>query len=176
VVESQTADPKRLGTIASVSPWLPRTEFAGRIILAVLFLIAAVPKILDPAGFAQDIANYDFLPPDLVNVAAVILPWVEAVAALALLSGFAVEGGFVLILGLLTVFLVALSQAWIRGLDIHCGCFGHSDEAVAGSVLPALIRDLLYIAFAVPLMVIRFRKISPADRAEEPAPRPSSVE
>jgi hypothetical protein len=38
------------------------------------------------------------------------------------------------------IFCAAIASAWIRGLDIHCGCFGHSGTS---STLPfALVRSL----------------------------------
>jgi uncharacterized membrane protein YphA (DoxX/SURF4 family) len=127
--------------------------------LAGIFLAAAVPKILDPSGFAADISHFVVLPDRLVNPLAIALPWMEAVAALALLSGFAAEGALLLINLLMAVFLAALAQAWIRGLDINCGCFGHSEAR--GDVALSFLRDLGFLALGLLAAWLRFRRFKP---------------
>ena len=124
--------------------------------VAGIFLAAAVPKILDPSGFASDISHYAMVPDGLVNAQAVILPWIEAVLALALLAGFAVEGGLLLAGLLLAAFLAALGQAWVRGLDIDCGCFGHSDAR--GNVGVAFLRDLGFLSLGLLALWLRVRR------------------
>ncbi len=49
-------------------------------------------------------------------------------------------GSLWLLLGMILVFLMALLSAWMRGLDIRCGCFGSTE---AGAPIPiAIMRDL----------------------------------
>ncbi len=132
------------------------SERLGRWALAVIFLAAAIPKVLDPSGFAADISHYALLPDVFVNPLAVILPWVEAVGALALLSGFAAEGAILLINALLVVFLGAMGQAFFRGLDINCGCFGHS--AARETVGMAMVRDLAFMALAGLVLWLRAKR------------------
>ena len=45
---------------------------------------------------------------------------------------------------MLAMFIVALTQAQIRGLDISCGCFSE-EEKEPHAILFALIRDLLLV-------------------------------
>jgi putative oxidoreductase len=140
--------------------WLDRL---GRWFLAGIFLWAAVPKIMDPIGFAMDVANYQVLPQVLVNLTAITLPWIEAFAALALLSGFAVDGAVLLVTLQLVAFIGMLAQAWFRDLDIDCGCFGHGKGG--RSVAKALIEDWAFLAVAVSLLVYRIRAPRRAARA-----------
>lgn len=134
--------------------WLERLCRWG---LAGIFLAAAFPKIMDPSGFAADISHYALVPDAVVNVMAVVLPWVEAVMGLALLSGFAAEGAGLLAGVLLAVFLAALGQAWARGLDIECGCFGHSQAR--GNVAVAFLRDSAFLALAAAAVWLRSRRL-----------------
>jgi hypothetical protein len=57
---------------------------------------------------------------------------------------------------MLVIFAIALSSAWMRGLDIQCGCFkaatGAGDEA-----LNTLLRDLGMIVLALWLLASRSR-------------------
>jgi len=64
-----------------------------RVGCGLVFLYASWGKIIDPAGFARVVQNYQLLPPALVHPAAVVLPWVEAVCGLSLVSGVWPEGG-----------------------------------------------------------------------------------
>ncbi len=129
-------------------PWASRVS---RWALALVFLAAAVPKILDPAGFAADIRNYDLVHRLLLNALAITLPWLEAVCALALLSGLLRPGAVLLVNLLLAVFLAGLIQAWYRGLDINCGCFGHG--GAAEPVAKAALRDLFFLGWSLPLLL-----------------------
>ena len=95
-----------------------------RIILAFTFIYAAILKIAEPGDFGQAIANYKLLPDSLINILAVILPWVEISAGLLLLFGVAVKENSLIISGMLIVFIIAIAISLARGLNIDCGCFG----------------------------------------------------
>jgi uncharacterized membrane protein YphA (DoxX/SURF4 family) len=138
------------------SGWVIWAERFARWAVAGIFLAAAVPKILDPSGFAADISHYAMLPDGLVNPLAVILPWIEAVMGLALLSGFSAEGGIALANLMLVAFLAAMGQAWFRGLDINCGCFGHS--GARGEILLSILRDFGFLAVALAALSLRHRR------------------
>ena len=98
-----------------------------RVFLGVLFIAAALPKIARPDQFAVAVDNYKFLPTILVNFWAIVLPWVEVAIGTFLIAGVFVEAA-ALISGLLYLsFIIALSAALARGLDIGCGCFKQGD-------------------------------------------------
>jgi putative oxidoreductase len=97
---------------------------ASRLVLAGLFAMAAVPKILDPTSFARDVENYHLLPPELVAIVAVLLPPLELVLSIALLTGVHARGAAIVTGGLLLAFAGGMAQAIARGIDLDCGCFG----------------------------------------------------
>ncbi|MBD3291032.1 DoxX family protein, partial [candidate division KSB1 bacterium] len=88
-----------------------------------------VSKILDPATFAEDIDNYRILPYLLVSIVAVVLPWLEVLCGISLISGKFKSGALFILVGLSLIFLIAISSALVRGLDISCGCFSTNNEA-----------------------------------------------
>lgn len=104
----------------------------ARLVVAGVFLWAGLPKLLDPATFAEDISNYNLLPDSTVGYAAVIVPVVEIVIALALVAGVEVKGAALLAAGMLVVFIAAMGQAMARGIDLSCGCFGAATETEVG--------------------------------------------
>ena len=135
----------------TVSSFFPVTVFASlaRFGFAALLLIAAGPKVLDPAAFVTAVGHYRLLPASAAVVVGHTLPWLEVTTALGLLVGRRWLGGaWLLATGLSAVFLGAVASAWWRGLDIRCGCFG-GDAPISGlSVLARLALLLVALAAA----------------------------
>ena len=118
-----------------------RAAWPARLVLAGVFLAAAAPKLADPAGFAAAIANYRAFPDALVNLVATLVPALELVGALALLTPW--RRGAALLLGaLLLGFTALLAISLARGIDVACGCFGGAAEQ-AGAADPVSPLHLL---------------------------------
>jgi uncharacterized membrane protein YphA (DoxX/SURF4 family) len=117
--------------------------------MGALFVVTGVLKLRDPAGFAQDIANYQ-MAAGFAPVLAIVLPTVEIVAGLALvaLPGPWRRGGAVVLAGLMAVFTAAAGVAIARGLDINCGCFGTGSGPVGWTVV---LRDVALLGVALML-------------------------
>lgn len=111
-----------------------------RVGLGLLFVFASLDKIAHPAAFAQAVANYQILPAALVNPAAILLPWIEAVCGLALACGVLPRGAALVIAGLMAVFLAAILANLVRGVDVACGCFS-VDPAAAPNMRLSALRD-----------------------------------
>ncbi len=107
--------------------WRDGIAVAIRIFLAAIFAVAAWPKITDPKAFAEAVYRYHLLPDGLVNIAAVYLPWLEAVCAVALIAVAPLRrGALVWIAALLLLFIGAMGINLYRGVNIACGCFSVS--------------------------------------------------
>ena len=124
---------------------------SGSVVLAAklvgfLFAFASLHKIASPAQFARIIENYHILPAVLVNPMAVILPWVELLCGLLLLSGRLRPASSTVLLVLTGIFILAIGFNIIRGLDFDCGCFGSAH-------MPpwrALVRDIGLFMLIIP--------------------------
>lgn len=92
--------------------------------LAAVWLIAGGLKVLDPDQTYIAVRAYDVLSQWGVEIVAALLPWVEIALGLLLLLGAGTRIAAVASLGLLVMFVAGLTQAWVRGLSIDCGCFG----------------------------------------------------
>jgi putative oxidoreductase len=66
--------------------------------------------------------DYKLLPLFMVNLFALILPWLELFSGIFLLLGFLTEGSILIINLLIIMFLFAKGSALVRGIDINCGC------------------------------------------------------
>lgn len=95
-----------------------------RILLAFIFIFAAIDKIAVPESFSISISNYKLLPVELSNVPAIIIPWIELTSGILLLLGILVKENSAIITFLLIVFTIAIIISLFRGLNIDCGCFG----------------------------------------------------
>lgn len=142
-------------------------RFLFRLALGAVFIWAGLAKIADPAGFARELHHFRLLPIAFENGFAIVLPWVELVSGLALVTNAAPRSGTVVLGGLLAVFFVAILSAIVRNLDIACGCFGTSDAAKTGWV--TLLRDAGFLALAVLGWPRRPRNASHREPAPEPA-------
>jgi uncharacterized membrane protein YphA (DoxX/SURF4 family) len=94
-----------------------------RIALGIIFILAALPKLQDPAGFAKSISHYHLVPVGLERALALVLPPLELLVGLGLILGVLDAGASLLGLAMLVVFTGAIGFAVSRGLDISCGCF-----------------------------------------------------
>jgi uncharacterized membrane protein YphA (DoxX/SURF4 family) len=119
-----------------------------RIGLGTVFIYAGALKATTIVAFAGNIAAYQLLPYTANYVVAAVLPWLEIICGLLLIVGIRIRAASALIILLNAVFIVALSAALIRGLDIDCGCFkqGGAGKTTAWQ---ALLRDLVLLAMAI---------------------------
>jgi len=120
-----------------------------RLVLGGLFIYASYDKIINPAEFAKAVKNYDMLPIALVNIPAIILPYLEFFTGLFLVIGIWKRGSSALIIIMLLFFLIGLTQAYARGLDINCGCFSLENSSSTSDILVRIIEDILMLAAAV---------------------------
>lgn len=133
--------------------------------VAGVFIYAAQSKIIEPRQFVVAIKNYRMLPEEFLNLMAMFLPWLELVAAVALLVPRTRRAGGVLIIGMLCMFIVAVSYAALyKGYNISCGCFG---KGSAGAGIKTIALDTgLIVATIIGLLPRRKVAASEASLAE----------
>ncbi len=116
-----------------------------RLLVGGVFIYAAIPKILHPGDFAWSIALYQMLHYSKVNALAVILPWVELVAGLALLLGLRTKAAALLVCGMLVMFIAALAHAISQGIEMTtCGCFSQAGARALSAHRHEVGTSLLY--------------------------------
>lgn len=136
--------------------WLQAAAVTARLILAGVFIYAAYDKILRPAAFAEAVYNYQILPDSVVNITALVLPWLELVLGFLLLAGIWIPGAVIWVNLLMVTFLSAMAFNLARGLDIHCGCF--STESTGGKISGwEILRDSSFLILTVYLLWYYFR-------------------
>jgi uncharacterized membrane protein YphA (DoxX/SURF4 family) len=98
--------------------------WTARVLLAGLLIAAGWPKAHDPAAFIRDLWNYRLFPETWAYWIAAWFPYLEIAVGVALVTGMQRRGAHLLTAAMLAVFLLVHVSAWMRGMDIACGCFG----------------------------------------------------
>jgi uncharacterized membrane protein YphA (DoxX/SURF4 family) len=100
-------------------------ELSLAVLVGLIFIIFGISKLMNPPELAHNIRNYrwEFLPAWFIRFGAVVLPWWEIAAGLAIFSSSWRRPAGWMIGGMTTMFAVAVISALHRGLDIDCGCF-----------------------------------------------------
>jgi uncharacterized membrane protein YphA (DoxX/SURF4 family) len=144
--------------IEKYSPWI---GLLARLILGGVLLVAGYLKAVSLDKSQMAVRAYEMLPISVANILGIVLPFAEIVIGLLLIIGaftkyMAIAGGFIMF-----IFIIAISQAWARGLTIDCGCFGGGGQVAANETkyLPEILRDsglVLLSLFLIRYPVTRF--------------------
>jgi uncharacterized membrane protein YphA (DoxX/SURF4 family) len=115
----------------------------SRLILGGVLFAAGWLKIFTPAKSQMAVRAYEVLPIWLANFLGIALPWLEVGFGILLIIGVAVRLSAIVGGGLMVLFIAAISQAWVRGLSIDCGCFGGGGTVDPGETkyLSEILRD-----------------------------------
>lgn len=134
--------------------------------LAVVFALAGALKLANPSDFARSIEAYRLVPPIDAALLATYLPWLELslAAGLAFTAWRRAAAGLGLVL--IAIFTAAVGSAWIRGIDLDCGCFGHGAGTTPAA---AFVRDLALLALAVWTFLHATPVAAPARPGDPPA-------
>ncbi|MGK2860219.1 MAG: MauE/DoxX family redox-associated membrane protein [Thermoanaerobaculia bacterium] len=150
------------------SDWLTvRVQIA----LGAIFVAASLPKLLDPPSFAQMIYNYRLVPGFAINAIALLMPWLELLAGVALILGIWRRPAAAMIGAMLLVFVVAISINLGRDNAVNCGCFDLASATKTHGELIAemwwvIIRDIgMLLMVAQILWLSRRHPASPATEA-----------
>lgn len=159
---SALAFPDRLRGLLD-HPWL---TVRAQVLLGAVFAAAALPKIADPPSFAHMIHNYRILPGALLNLSALVLPWLELLCGLCLILGLWRRTATALVGLLLVVFMVAIAINLARGNPIDCGCF---DLSAAGKSVEERFADMRWVLARDAGMILLVLQILRATRGEPAA-------
>ncbi|MCA1785630.1 MAG: DoxX family protein [Desulfobacteraceae bacterium] len=121
-----------------------------RLVMAGVFIYASIDKIIHPDLFAEAVYNYQVLPGYLVNLTALILPWLELTLGACLLINRWMAGASALAAMLMALFVGMIIFNLARGLDIGCGCFSAAPDEDPITLL-TLVRDLSFLILSLGL-------------------------
>ncbi|CAN2196070.1 COG2259 Predicted membrane protein [Candidatus Nanopelagicaceae bacterium] len=136
-----------------LQPWI---GLVCRLTLGGVLFVAGYLKVDKLEVSQMAVRSYELLPIPIANFLGQTLPFFEVVIGLLLIVGAATRavaalGGFTMF-----IFIIAIAQAWARGLNIDCGCFGGGGTVDPGQTryLQEILRDAGLVALA--LFLVRY--------------------
>lgn len=140
---------------------LPWVGLVLRLLLAAVWIWAAVSKLSDPSAFVRAVRAYDLAPEWLAKAIGYGLPFLEISLGVFLVLGLGTRLVAAVSGLLFTAFLIGIIQASARGLTIECGCFGGGGSVQDGqntTYTLDILRDIgLLIAAALLVWISRTR-------------------
>ena len=130
----------------------------ARLMVAGVFVMAALPKIKDPVAFSASVNAFHVIGPVLSNWVALVLPWLELTIGMGILLPQIRRSSGILMAGLLLVFITLHASAWARGLDISCGCFGAESAEKAPNYPWFITRNTLLLTGCLLFIFEDFKK------------------
>jgi len=117
----------------------------ARLVLAAVFLAAALGKLSDRSGFRRTLADFG-VSAGPARVAGTALPLVEFVVAVALVVPGSARWGGLVAAALLLAFCAGVGRALARGETPECNCFGRVRSRPVDRA--TLARNLLFVSLA----------------------------
>jgi uncharacterized membrane protein YphA (DoxX/SURF4 family) len=129
-------------------PWL---TLLARLILGGVLIAAGALKVGNLQKSAMAVRAYEMLPVWMANLLGYALPWIEIGIGLLLVLGALVKINGLLGALIMLAFIIAIAQAWARGLSIDCGCFGDGGavDPEDTKYLSTIIRDIGLLGLGV---------------------------
>ena len=147
----------------------PLVVWVCRLVVAAVLIFAAVQKIWMPLEFARLIREYHLLPDQVLNLVAVVLPWLEIVCGLCFLSGLWLMGTAVLLSSLNIIFVIAIAyRAWLIMSSTGVGFFDLSYDCGCGFgvvYIPTKILENLLLVGMCLIILFAQRKRNAKDTA-----------
>ena len=126
-------------------------SFIARFGMAWVWIEAGVHKLGKTLDMTQAIKGYGIFTPEWAGYLATVIGPLEVIGGVLLLLGLFLRRSSIVATIVLLLFMVGIAQAWARGLDIDCGCFGYDAQNPDRGMdyAKTLLRDAAYLFLTV---------------------------
>ena len=135
---------------------------ALRLMLGALFILSGYEKLIDLKFFGLVIAEYQILPSLLIPAVALLVSLCELLCGIMLLLDLFSRISSSVMLCMMAIFIAAITNNLIRGLDHDCGCFeflaqwyGLKEEIGIGPI----VRDIMFFILLLPVALLGSNRI-----------------
>lgn len=136
-----------------------------RWLVGIIFLAAAVPKIVNPYHFLLQVYRYNIVNAFAGRMTAALIPWAELVIGCCLIAGCCVRAALIFTVILLGIFLTAQFYAIYNHIDATCACFDLNSQ-VSISYL-TVTRDLVILLIASAALYLNLKRIRSGGESAE---------
>lgn len=134
----------------------PFIQTVSEFVLGGVFIFAGLTKILNHAGFINAVESFKLLPTVLVEVIAMVLPWIEFIAGICLVMKIYRRISAAILSLLLVIFIGAILINLVRGINISCGCIMQSFEEKNFSSVDSIVLLIRDMVLLIPGIIICF--------------------
>ncbi len=134
-------------------------EWALRLFLGITFIFASWHKIVAPDQFAKILYGYAVFPHQVINILAIVMPFVELITGICLIAGICKRSALILIEAMLVGFILLIAFNLIRGHEFDCGCFSLGETRGTWASIWLLVRDVVMLAASLYLFRLFNRKL-----------------
>lgn len=128
------------------SKWQSLFWFAVRLFIGFVFFYSGFSKVMEPVeNFKAVLYEYRLIPHFVAPVLMYLVPWVELILGLFLLTGYAPRlsaKGAILLSGMF-VMMLTVQYALTGSFPSDCGCFGEGPIHLSGAQV--LLLDIVQI-------------------------------
>ena len=111
-------------------------------LIAVVFVISGISKILNPENFLKVLnITVSFFGENIIILIATLLPVIEIALGMMLVLKIRIKETLIATTILMTIFLIYAIYGTVKGFDTDCGCFGSSVESNFGTLM--IIRNIV---------------------------------
>jgi uncharacterized membrane protein YphA (DoxX/SURF4 family) len=110
--------------VTTLRRWWPWLGLVARLTVGGVWIVAGWLKLPDPAESVRSVRAYRLLPEAVVPTVGYALPVVELAVGVLLVVGLGTRVAATVSAVMQIAFIVGISAAWARGIQIECGCFG----------------------------------------------------
>jgi uncharacterized membrane protein YphA (DoxX/SURF4 family) len=96
----------------------------ARLVVGTVWIVAGALKVSDMDASTRAVRNFQVLPEAVVPFVGHLLPLLEIVVGGLLIIGFAIPVTAAVSALMQLAFIIGIAQAWARGFQLDCGCFG----------------------------------------------------
>ena len=128
--------------------------------MAYIWIKAGVGKLDAHMAVTQNIMAYEIFTPQWADFLARLIGPLEIAGGVLLLLGVFLRTASKVSIGVLALFIIGIGQAWLRGLELDCGCFDPTATVTNYELqyFTTILRDLFFIALSAWTIARPFKK------------------
>ena len=126
-------------------------------LIAVVFVISGISKILNPENFLKVLnITVSFFGENIIILIATLLPVIEIALGMMLVLKIRIKETLIATTILMTIFLIYAIYGTVKGFDTDCGCFGTVIKNEFGFWM--IIKNIMLLLLTILIFILILKK------------------